>query len=112
MNDTTLKDKIIAQSKKESNWLTEAKKRKENRAWSDLSFSIAVKILRYLRSNKISQKQLAESLDWSPQYLNKVLKGKENLTLETICKIQVATGLSLIQVPTPEHTLDGYQSSI
>ena len=99
MSKTNYKEKITSGFKKESPWLGKAKKRKENRDWLELSFSIALKILRYLRSNKLSQKQLAEVLDWSPQYLNKVLRGKENLTLETICKIERATGLALIQVP-------------
>lgn len=94
-----IRNKITTGFKKESTWLSKAKKRKDNRAWLDISFAIALKIIRYLKSNKISQKELAESLDWSPQYLNKVLKGKENLTLDTICKLQKATGLSLIEVP-------------
>lgn len=94
-----LRNKITTEFKRESNWLSKAKQRRENRAWLEVSFAIALKVIRYLKLNKISQKELAETLGWSPQYLNKVLKGKENLTLETICKLQKATGLSLIEVP-------------
>ena len=96
---SSTREKITKEFKKKSNWLSEAKARKESRAWREMSFAISIKILRYLRTNKISQKTLAESLEWSPQHLSKVLKGKENLTLDTICKLQKATGLSLIQVP-------------
>jgi transcriptional regulator with XRE-family HTH domain len=34
----------------------------------------------------------------SPQYINKVVRGKENLSLETICKLEHALGIQLIQV--------------
>lgn len=99
MENQNLRKKIISQAKIDKVWLENAKNRQINRSWLDLSFKIAMKVLRYIRINKISQKDLASKLDWSPQYLSKVLKGKENLTLETICKIQGVTGLSLIQVP-------------
>ena len=92
------RERMTKEFKKESNWLSKAKARRDSRAWREKSFAIAVKVLRYLRTNKISQKDLAKSLEWTPQYLSKILKGKENLTLETICKLQKATGLSLIEV--------------
>ena len=53
----------------------------------------------YLKTNNIKQKTLAEQLAFSPQYLSKVLKGKENLTLETIVKLQSETNIQLIQIP-------------
>lgn len=37
-------------------------------------------------------------MDVSPQYVNKIVKGKENLSLETIAKIEEALGISLISV--------------
>ena len=80
-------------SKKESGWLEKAKWRQENEDWLDISFSIAVKILSALNSNKKAnispknQKELAETMGCSAQYINKLLKGKENLQIETICKI-------------------------
>jgi transcriptional regulator with XRE-family HTH domain len=74
-----------------------------------MSGRIALKILRHLRKEKITQKALAEKLDWSPQYLNKVLKGSENLTLEipsTRDKLQTATGLVLIEVPKFDYEME------
>lgn len=99
MGNQNLKNKIITQAKVDSSWLDNAKNRQSNKSWLDISFKIALKILRYIRNHKISQKDLAAKLNWSPQYLSKVLKGKENLTLETICKIQDIIGLTLVQVP-------------
>ena len=40
----------------------------------------------------------------SPQYINKVVKGQENLSLETICKIERALVINLVQVPAFEDT--------
>lgn len=48
---------------------------------------------------KISQKQLAERMNCSQQYISKTLKGKENLSLETLTKIENALD---IQILTPE----------
>ena len=48
---------------------------------------------------KISQKQLAERMNCSQQYISKILKGKENLSLETLTKIENALD---IQILTPE----------
>lgn len=86
-----------------SHWLEKAKWRRENRDWLNKSAKIAIKILREIRAQKdkngMSQKKLAELLDVTPQYINKIVKGQENLSLETICKIERVLGISLIEVP-------------
>jgi len=48
----------------------------------------------------MTQKKLAKLMGVSPQYINKVVKGKENLTLETITKIEQVLGITLIEVPS------------
>lgn len=86
-----------------SQWLEKAKWRRENRDWLNKSAKIAIKILREIRAQKdkngMSQKKLAELLNVTPQYINKIVKGQENLSLETICKIERVLGISLIEVP-------------
>lgn len=37
----------------------------------------------------MNQKQLAEKMNCSRQYISKVLKGRENLSLETLAKIEM-----------------------
>ena len=91
-------DKIIQNSIKDREWIEQVKNRQKNEEWTSLSFKIAVQILRHLRFNKISQKSVAEKLNCSPQYFSKLLKGKENLTLETIWKLQRVLGITLIEV--------------
>ncbi|MFH1194329.1 MAG: helix-turn-helix transcriptional regulator [bacterium] len=70
----------------------------------DKSAKIALTILRTIREKGISQKQLAEMLNTSPQHVNKLLKGNENFTLETISRIEIALGTKLIEI------LDGHVS--
>ncbi len=90
-------------SDESSRWLEKAKWREANKLWLDKSAKIAIIILREIRKQKdtngMSQKKLAEMLNVSPQYVNKVVRGQENLSLETICKIEKALSISLIDVP-------------
>jgi transcriptional regulator with XRE-family HTH domain len=95
-----LKDFLKSNSIADKDWRRKAEYRKENKGWLDVSFSIALKILKFLKENNISQKELAERLGCSPQYVSKIVKGKENLTLETIWKIEKELGEKLIFVST------------
>ena len=96
---TNLKRYLVPKNEgKNTEWLTSAKWRKENKEWLDISFSIAVKILSVLKKKGITQKQLAASINCSPQYVNKLLKGNENLQLETIVKLETALDIKLIKL--------------
>ena len=44
----------------------------------------------------MSQKQLSELMGCSQQYVSKVLKGQENLSLETISKIEGCLGIQIL----------------
>ena len=46
----------------------------------------------------MKQKTLAELLGVSAQQVSKILKGKENLTLDTISKLEKVLGISIIEV--------------
>jgi len=90
-------------SNEKSNWREKAEFRKDNKAWLDKSAIIALKILNHIRDNGISQKQLAEMIKVSPQFINKVVKGSENLTLQTISNIESALGITLIEVVSTDN---------
>jgi ribosome-binding protein aMBF1 (putative translation factor) len=83
-----------------SQWLEQAEVRFQNRAWLQKSQAIALTILRALRVQGLTQKELAVQLNVSPQQVNKWVKGKENFTLETLTKIEQALKISLIEVAT------------
>jgi transcriptional regulator with XRE-family HTH domain len=98
------KEKLIAKlnevaSQKPSGWLDKANERYKESDWLLKSAQIAVKVLVELRQQQLSQKDLAELLSVSPQYINKIVKGKENLSLDTICKIERALNIELISIP-------------
>ena len=42
---------------------------------------------------------LAQMIGVSPEYMNKILKGQENLSLETIAKLSEALNIELITFP-------------
>jgi transcriptional regulator with XRE-family HTH domain len=86
-------------SSEKSKWFDEATWRIENEKWLDISALIALRILMTLDEQNMTQKQLAEKLGISPQQVNKIVKGSENLTLETISKLETALDITLIDIP-------------
>lgn len=45
----------------------------------------------------LTQKALAEKMGCSQQYVSRILKGKENLSIETISKIEAALDLAILE---------------
>ena len=70
--------------------------RNENREWLALSSKFALLIRHILKTEKITQSELASKMKVSPGQVSKILSGKENLGLQTISKIEKALGRSLI----------------
>lgn len=104
MNDVQRKLKRLSKGKK-STWLTSAETRFRKRKWLNYSSKIARRILAAMEdSDNINQKKLANILDVSPQYINKVVKGKENLSLETIAKLSEALKVELISFPDYKYS--------
>jgi len=81
-------DKLNNIATHDPSWMQEAGDRIQNKEWLEKSAKIALKILRALKNFSMTQKELAEKLSVTPQKVNKIVKGHENLTLETICKIE------------------------
>lgn len=81
-----------------SKWRERAEFRRQNRKWLKRSQNIALAILERMDELHINQKELAEKMGVSAQYVNKVLKGNENLSLETIDKFENILGINLISV--------------
>lgn len=79
-----------------SDWKAKAKYRRDNREWLKNSAAIAVRVLDALKTQGLSQKELAERMSISPQQINKIVKGQENLTLETISNLEIALGIQII----------------
>lgn len=81
-----------------------ARFRRENRDWLRMSEEIALNVHYYLRTTNTTQKQLADKMGVSAVYIGKLLRGKENLTLETICKVQKAIGIDFVSISHPYYS--------
>jgi antitoxin component HigA of HigAB toxin-antitoxin module len=86
------------QSATPSKWREAALERKANREWLRYSQYIAMLMLDKMESIGMTQKSLAEIMGCSQQYVSKILKGKENLSLETLSKIESALGIAILQM--------------
>jgi transcriptional regulator with XRE-family HTH domain len=73
--------------------------RRANQEWLDKSKAIAIKVLATLKEKKMNQIQLAALMNVTPQQVNKIVKGQENLSLETIAKIEKALDIQIIAIP-------------
>jgi transcriptional regulator with XRE-family HTH domain len=94
---------------KTSKWLDDADYRFEHRAWLVKSQAIALKILRTIRAQGLTQKELAEKLNVAPQQVSKWVKGRENFTLETLVKIEQVLNISLIEISMERPLLETKQ---
>ena len=79
-----------------SKWREEAEWRRENWSWLRHSQKIAVKVLLQMKQEGLTQKMLAERMNCTQQYVSKILKGKENMSLDTLSRLEDALGISLI----------------
>jgi len=85
------------QSPTPSKWRERAEWRMQNKSWLRHSQRIAVKMLEKMDELSMTQKQLADMMGCSQQYVSKVLKGQENLSLETMSKIEDCLHISILQ---------------
>ena len=97
MNNIEKLNKLAAG--KTSKWADDADTFSENIAWLRKSGRIAINIITSLKSSGKTQKDLANMMGVTPQQISKIIKGRENLTLDTICKIEKALDTDLIEVP-------------
>ncbi len=87
---------ILEKRRVKTDWREHAQWRRENRHWLRYSGFIALKVMKRIEELGISQKELAEKLGCSPQYISRLLKGTENLTLETISKLEDCLQMDII----------------
>ena len=97
--DTVVKKLEAYYSSTPSGWRKEAEERQANKEWLRYSQMIAMKMLDRMEELGLTPKKLAERMGCSQQYVSKVLRGKENLSLETLCKIENALDLHIVQEP-------------
>lgn len=66
---------------------------------------IVLKIVKYMEENHMSQKDLAEKLDVSPQYIHKFLHGQDaDIKVSTALRYGRILGIRLIEIPKDVST--------
>lgn len=70
--------------------------REENRDWLAMSADFALSLRQILRTEHITQTELASRMGVSCAQVTKILSGKENLGLQTIAKVEKAIGRRII----------------
>lgn len=83
------------QSPAPSRWREEAEWRRANRAWLRRSQNVAMKMLDKMEEMSWTQAQVAEKLGCTQQYVSRIIKGSENLSLEMLSKIEDSLGVSI-----------------
>lgn len=96
MKQKTLEYLEQHQSETPSKWREEAEWRRKNKAWLRHSQRIAIAVLSYMKNENLTQTAMAERLNCTQQYVSKILHGSENLSLETITKLEIVTGKQFI----------------
>lgn len=94
---TSNKEKfLLLVSDEESGVMKDIEYRIKNRHWLNESFMIATKVLIKLEELNWTQKDLAAAMEVTPQQVNKIVRGKQNLTLDTIVKLQTILHIPLL----------------
>jgi transcriptional regulator with XRE-family HTH domain len=95
-------------------WSDRARYRKANRRWLKYSGKIALRILAAIEDTPgMNQKKLAELAEVTPQQVSKIVKGHENLTLQTISKFSEILGRELIDFPSFKYNeVEGFHAVV
>lgn len=80
-----------------SRWRENAEWRMANKSWLRYSQHIAMMMLDKMEKLGLTQKSVAERMGCSQQYISRVLKGTENLSIETISKIEAALEIEILK---------------
>lgn len=99
----SLHDKLkrISSSNK-SNWVEDTGKELAKSGARLKARQIALRILHLLKEKNITQAELAQRMGVSRQQVTKIVKGQENITLETIDKVERALDTTLIAIDLPK----------
>ena len=79
-----------------ANWREDAEYRRRNARWLRYSAMIALQVRERMSQIGMTQVVLAEKLGCTQQHVSMLLKGKNNLTLETIAKLEEALDFDII----------------
>ena len=77
-------------------WREEAEYRRRNARWLRYSAMISLQVRDRMSEIGMTQVVLAEKLGCTQQHISMLLKGKSNMTIETIAKLEEALDIDII----------------
>ena len=86
------------QSDTPSMFIKDVQWRKENEGWLRWSRQLAISLVGYMQEHKMKRADLATALNVSPQYVSRLLSGKENLSFKSIANIEEKLGINCMSV--------------
>lgn len=103
MKQKTLEFLEAHKSEQPSTFILDANWRKENEVWLKWSRGIALSIVDYMQTNKLSRSDIAAKLAVSPQYVSRILSGTTNFSFKSIAEIESKLGISCMQSAIAEE---------
>ena len=85
------------QSPTPSRWREDAQWRRDNEYWLKYSRYITLQVMRAMEDQSVTQVELAKRMGCTQQYVSNLLKGRSNMTLETIARLENALNIDLIK---------------
>lgn len=85
------------QSDTPSHWRENAQWRRDNDDWLRYAQFITLQVMKRMDEQGVTQKQLAERIGCSQQYVSNLLKGSTNMTLETIARLEKALNIDIVR---------------
>ena len=86
------------QSSNPSKWREKTEWRMKKKLWLCYSQHIAMMMLDQMEKLNINKEQLSKLLGCTQEYVSKILKGQENLTLETMAKIEQCLKIQIFNI--------------
>lgn len=87
-----MNNKLLEVEIKKSPALEKMKRFQTEKTWRKDAMKIAIRVLRILEEKGMTQRDLADQLGKSVQWVNEICKGQQNLTTDTINELQEALG--------------------
>lgn len=85
------------QSDTPSHWRENAQWRRDNDDWLRYAQFITLQVMKSMDEQGVTQKQLAERIGCTQQYVSNLLKGSTNMTLETIARLEKALDIDIVR---------------
>lgn len=92
-------------SPNKSNWVEEAGESLAKQGVRRKARQIALRVLQILKEKNITQTELGQRMGVSRQQITKIVKGQENITLETIDKLEQALNATIITIGAVKEPL-------